>query len=89
MWSGVGVTTGGISDVTASVSWVCVVSVERRWAVVSCGGGSGSGIVTKIRACVCYSSDHRGLGFGRTFVKIEDELWGDNATLERIQILYI
>ena len=35
---------GGSSGTTVSVSWVCVVSSERRWAIVSFSGGSGSGV---------------------------------------------
>ena len=27
-------------------------------------------VVAKIHACVCYSSDHRGLGLGRTFTEL-------------------
>ena len=30
-------------------------------------------VVTKLRACVCYSSDHRGLGLGRTFDKLSKD----------------
>ena len=42
--SRVGVTTDGSSGTTVFVSSVCVVSVERRWVVVSWSGGSGSGV---------------------------------------------